>query len=67
MSQTERDKARNQAKSEAQENDALGILKQTYSQESRYAVDEKVTLMFQEDKKFFQILNGGTRLNSIWL
>ena len=67
MRQTERDEARNQAKSEAQEKDVLGILKQTYSQESRYAVDEKVTLMFQEDKKFFQILNGGTRLNSIWL
>ena len=67
MRQTERDEAQNQAKSEAQENDVLGILKQNYSQESRYAVDEKVTLMFQEDKEFLQILNRGTRLNSLWL
>ena len=46
---------------EAQESDVLEILKQIYNQ-SRYVADKEFAFMSQEDKKFLQIKDEGTKL-----
>ena len=46
---------------ETQESDVLEILKQIYNQ-SRYVADKEFAFMSQEDKKFLQIKDEGTKL-----
>ena len=52
-------------KKEVKERDAPEMVKQIHNHdftEFLYVVDKKVALMSQEDKKFFHILDEGTRL-----